>query len=164
MWSRENPLQHSMGRAKARPLASALEVILVTSDVRTKSTKTALYHQAFWCAALLLASGSWLYQGYISRALIAFSATTVYLALSVANYKLGNKLVWLCFAPAAGATCLTAYPIASLWYYLYIDIAGQPFTTNIAGAVGVMSVNTAIGVVTPLLICTHLLRSRRHAL
>lgn len=136
----------------------------MTSDVRTKSTKTALYHQAFWCVALLLASGSWLNQGYISRALIALSATTLYFVLAVTNYKLGNKLVWLCFAPAAGVMFFTAYPIISLWYYLYIDIVGQPFTTSITGAIGIMSVNTAIGVVIPMLICIHLLRSRRHAL
>nr|AAK73302.1 Ypar17 [Pseudomonas alcaligenes] len=136
----------------------------MTSDVRTKRTKTALYHQAFWCAALLLASGSWLYQGYISRALIALAVTTLYFALAVTNYKLGNKLVWLCFAPAAGVMCVTAYPITSLWYHLYIGIVGQPFTTSIAGAIGIMSVNTAIAVVIPMLICIHLLRSRRHAL
>ena len=142
----------------------SLEVILVTSDIRTKSTKTALHHQTFWCVALLLTSGSWLYQGYINRALIAFAATTFYFAISVTNYKLGNKLIWLCFAPAVCAIFFTAYPIAILWYYLYIGTAGQPFTTNIAGAVGIMSVNTAIGVVIPLLICISLLRSRRHAL
>lgn len=136
----------------------------MTSDARTKSTKTAFYHQAFWCAALLLASGSWLYQGYTSRALIAFTATALYFALSVTNHKFGNKLIWLCFAPAAGAIFFTAYPIASLWYGLFIGTVGQHFTTNIAGAVGIMSVNTAIGVVIPLLICIHLLRSRRHAL
>ena len=136
----------------------------MTSDVRTKSKRTALYHQTFWCVVLLLASGSWLYQGYISRALIALVVTTLYFALAVTNYKLGNKLIWLCFAPAAGAMCVTAYPITSLWYYLYIGIVGQPFTTSIAGAIGIMSVNTAIGVVIPMLICIHLLRSRRHAL
>lgn len=80
------------------------------------------------------------------------------------NYKHGNKLVWLCFAPAAGVMCVTAYPITSLWYYLYIGIAGQPFTTSITGAIGIASVNTAIGIVIPMLICIHLLRSRRHAL
>src|SRR5690554_7642634 len=69
------------------PLSSALEVVLVTSDIRTKSTKTALHHQTFWCVALLLTSGSWLYQGYINRALIAFAATTFYFAISVTNYK-----------------------------------------------------------------------------
>ena len=136
----------------------------MTSDVQTKNTKVALYHQAFWCAALLLASGCWLYQGYICRALIALAVTTLYFALAVTNYKLGNKLVWLCFAPAAGVMCVTAYPITSLWYYLYIGIVGQPFTTSIVGAIGIMSVNTAIGVVIPMLICIHLLRSRRHAL
>ena len=136
----------------------------MTSDVRTKSTRAALYHQALWCTALLLASGSWLYQGYISRALIALAVTTLYFALAVTNYKLGNKLVWLCFAPAAGVMCFTAYPIISLWYYLYIGIVGQPFTTSIAGTIGIMSVNTAIGVVIPMLICIHLLRSRRHVL
>ena len=136
----------------------------MTSDVHTKNTKTALYHQVLWCAALLLASGSWLYQGYISRALIALAVTTLYFALAVTNYKLRNKLVWLCFALAAGVMCVTAYPITSLWYYLYIGIVGQPFTTSIAGAIGIMSFNTAIGVVIPMLICIHLLRSRRHAL
>jgi len=136
----------------------------VTSDVHTKNTKTALYHQVLWCAALLLASGSWLYQGYINRALIALTVTALYFALAITNYKHGNKLVWLCFAPAAGVMCVTAYPITSLWYYLYIGIAGQPFTTSIAGAIGIVSVNTAIGIVIPMLICIHLLRSRRHAL
>ncbi len=136
----------------------------MTSDVRTKSTRAALYHQAFWCAALLLASGNWLYQGYIGRALIALVVTTLYFALAVTNYRLGNKLVWLCFAPVAGVMFFAAYPITSLWYYLYIGIVGQPFTISIAGAIGIMSVNTAIGVVIPMLICIHLLRSRCHAL
>lgn len=136
----------------------------MTSDVRTQSTKAALYHQASWCAAMLLASGSWLYQGYIKRALIALAATALYFALSVINHKLKNKLIWLCFAPAAGAIFFTEYPIASLWYYLYIGIAGQPLTTSTAGAVGIMTANTVVGVVIPLLICIHLLRSRRNAL
>ncbi len=136
----------------------------MTSNIRTKSTKIVLYYQTFWCAALLLASASWLYQGYIKSALIAFVATAFYFALSVTNYKFENKLIWLCFAPAAGAIFFTAYPIAILWYYLYISIAEQPFTTNTAGAVGIMGVNSAIGIVIPLLICISLLRSRRHAL
>lgn len=136
----------------------------MTSDVHTKNTKTPLYHQVLWCAALLLASGSWLYQGYINRALIALTVTALYFALAITNYKHGNKLIWLCFAPAAGVICVTAYPITSLWYYLYIGIAGQPFTTSIAGAIGIASVNTVIGIVIPMLICIHLLRSRRHAL
>ena len=136
----------------------------MTSDVRTKSTRAALYLQTFWCVTLLLVSGSWFYQGYISRALIALAATILIFSLAVTNYKLENKLVWLCFTSAAGAMCVTVYPITSLWYYLYIDIVGQPFTSSIAGAIGIMSINTAIGVVIPMLIYIHLLRSRRHAL
>lgn len=60
--------------------------------------------------------------------------------------------------------CFAMYPIISLWCYLCIGIVGQPFTISMVGAVGVMSVNTAIGVVIPMLICIHLLKSRCYAL
>lgn len=136
----------------------------MTLDVHTQNTKTALYHQALWCAALLLASGSWLYQGYINRGLIALVVTALYFALAITNYKCENKLVWLCFFPAAGVICVTAYPITSLWYYLYTGMAGQPLTTSFTGAIGIVGASTAIGIVIPMLICIHLVRSWRHAL
>lgn len=126
-------------------------------DARRKSIKTAFFYQVFWCVALLLVSASWIYQGYISRALIALTVTTLYFVLSVTNYRLGNRLVWFCFAPVACVMFFMAYPIAMSWYALCISMFGQPFTVNIVGGLGIVSVNTAIGVVMPLLICTHLL-------
>nr|WP_143023952.1 hypothetical protein [Pseudomonas benzenivorans] len=136
----------------------------MTLDAAEKSSKTALRHQTIWCVLLFCATASWLYQSYFTEAVALFSATAIYLALSVANYKIKNKLVWLCIIPAAGTIVIAALPLANLWYYLFTSITEKPMNINLIGALGIMLLNSFLGIVAPSLVCWALLIVRRNAL
>lgn len=136
----------------------------MTLDVVKQSTKTALYHQITWCFLLFIVAVSWFYQSYSIRAFPLLFVIVTYLALSITNHKMNNKLVWLCLIPAAGTIAATVLPLASLWYYLGMGIIEKPMNVKSIGAIGIMSMNSIIGIIFPALICWALLKARRNAL
>ena len=136
----------------------------MTLDAAKTSTKLILFYQTIWCGILLCVVASWLYQGYLNRAYALLSVTAAYLALSFSNHKMKNQLFWLCLIPAAGTIFFTTPLLASLWYYLGISILEKSMSVNFVGAVGIMAMNSIIGIILPSLICWELLRVRRNAL
>lgn len=136
----------------------------MTLNVAKTSMKLILCYQIIWCGILLCIVASWFYQGYLNTAYALLCVTAAYLALSFLNHKMKNQLFWLCLIPAAVTIFATTPLLASLWYYLGIGMLAKPMGVNFVGAVGIMFMNSIIGIVLPSFICCELLRVRRNTL